>query len=76
MDDELRQKLMDALPPVFNRRVASQAVGGMLSVGTLANLDSKGLGPKGRVQLGRRTGYTREAYVEWFMSRVRGRRGA
>jgi hypothetical protein len=70
MEMNLRDKLMTALPPLFTRETAAKLTGRLLAPGTLANLDCKGEGPGGKVQLGRRIGYERTSFVEWLLSRL------
>jgi len=65
----LRQKLLQALPPFFTRQTAAKMLGGLISPGTLANLDSEGQGPPVKVKLGRKVAYERSAFVDWFLSR-------
>ena len=61
-------KLHAALPPFFPRRVVEEVLGGCLSVGTLANLDSKGDGPP-RHRMGKKVLYERDSFVQWIVSR-------
>lgn len=60
-----------ALPPVFSRRTASQAIGGLMSSKTLSNLDALRQGPPARVRMGNRVGYERESFMKWLRERVR-----
>lgn len=69
-NEHLADELRKVLPPIFTRKQACEALGGLLSVKTLANLDSMKMGPKGRIQVGRRVAYTREGFVDWVLSRV------
>ncbi len=57
--------LEKALPPVFTRKVAAKMLGGVLAVGTLANLDSQKKGPA-RLRLKGRVAYEREAFLVWL----------
>jgi hypothetical protein len=43
--------------------------GGLISPGYIANLDSKGEGPSGRIKSGRKTGYPKRAFVQWLRER-------
>jgi hypothetical protein len=43
--------------------------GGYIAAGTLANLDSKGLGPGG-VLAGKSVIYERETFLEWLQRRI------
>ena len=58
------------LPPVFTRRTASEAIGGLMSPKTFSNLDALGQGPP-KVQLGSRVGYERESFLQWLRGRLR-----
>jgi len=69
--DKFKEELMGILPPFVSRKEACKALGGLISPKTFANLDSLGSGPKGRILIGRKVAYTREALVEWAISRIR-----
>ena len=43
--------------------------GGLISPGYIANLDSRGEGPSGRIKSGRKTGYQKRAFVQWLRER-------
>jgi hypothetical protein len=43
--------------------------GGLISNGYIANLDSKGEGPFGRIKSGRKTGYQKRQFVKWLRER-------
>lgn len=45
--------------------------GGLIKPGRLANLDSQGLGPKGRMRIGRKVCYPVENVIEWLENRAR-----
>ena len=45
--------------------------GGLLHPRTLANLDCKGLGPKGRIRVGRKVAYPVDSLIEWMASRAK-----
>lgn len=44
--------------------------GGLLNARTLANLDSAGKGPKGRIKVGRKVGYQVDYLIEWMRNRA------
>lgn len=69
-EKDLKETLLDALPPVFTRRTAAKLTGGLLAAGTLANLDCRGRGPSGTVRLGRKIAYRREEFVDWLVGRL------
>jgi hypothetical protein len=72
------------------RREIRQFTGGLVSSGTLANADSDGTGPEGKVRIGRNIGYPVDSVIAWLKARItterlphvdrtnrgRGRRGA
>lgn len=69
--EELRTQLLLILPAVFVRQQVKELTGGMVDGRTLANLDSKGDGPAGKVCMGRvKVGYIREPFIDWFLSRL------
>lgn len=43
--------------------------GGLISPGYIANLDSQGKGPSGRLKSGRKTGYQKRPFVKWLRER-------
>jgi len=43
--------------------------GGIINARTLANLDSKGIGPKGRIRIGRKIAYPVQSMIEWLEGR-------
>lgn len=65
---EMSQKWPSAL---VARSEVKTFTGGLLSAGTLANLDSQGRGPAERILLGsRRVGYPVSALVAWLRERM------
>lgn len=55
---------------VRQQRHLDRFSGGLLNARTLANLDSAGKGPKGRVRIGRKVGYTVDGLIEWMRERA------
>lgn len=53
------------LPPVIARKDIKLYLSGLISSGYLANLDSKGLGPKA-ITTKRRVAYLREDLIAWL----------
>lgn len=70
MKSVILANLKNSLPEVFSRKEAAKLTGGLISPRFLANLDSSGLGPKGRVRFGRKIGYEREAFIAWLSERM------
>ena len=60
-----------ALPPVFTRKTASQAIGGLISPKTFSNLDALGQGPTVAGKLGSKVAYERDSFMRWLRQRLR-----
>ena len=54
----------------FTREEAVVFTGNAISVGHLANLDSKGEGPEGSFYLGRRRIYAKKPFIQWLFGRL------
>jgi hypothetical protein len=52
------------------RQEVDRFTGGIVSEKYIANLDSLGRGPKGRIRCGRKIAYSVTALVEWLESRA------
>lgn len=61
--------LLPQLPPVVARKKIPRIFGGAVSVGTLANADSKGKGPRNRFYIGRTVVYPTVFLLEWLEAR-------
>jgi hypothetical protein len=61
-------ELEQTLPPAFARTEVPRLLGGVISSGRLANLDSAGEGPP-RFYIGRKAGYLRRPFIEWMRAR-------
>lgn len=69
--DDLRSQLLETCPPLIARSEVGRITGGLINPRTLANLDSQGQGPKGKVAMGKiRVGYLREPFIDWFCGRL------
>jgi len=55
--------------PFVARQEISKFTGGIINVKYLANLDCQGLGPKGRVRVGRKIAYPVDEFVSWIEAR-------
>lgn len=53
------------------RHKVGEFSGGLVHPRTLANHDSAGTGPAGRVRIGRHVGYEVQSLIEWMESRLR-----
>lgn len=65
------ENIRKELPPMIARKEVSRLTGGLISPRHLANLDSAGLGPKGKVRVGRLVGYEKESFIEWLSDRMK-----
>lgn len=63
-------ELLDGLPPIVPRHIIANYLPGIISPGTLANLDCKGLGPR-RFRIGGKIAYRKTDLIEWLAQRVR-----
>ena len=48
-----------------------RATGGLISPKTLANRDSLGTGPKGKIWIGRKVAYPTREFYAWLLSQAR-----
>lgn len=55
---------------IVARSRIKQFTGGMMSPGTLANLDSQGQGPPCQVKIGRNIGYVVGPLIKWLEERA------
>ncbi len=63
--DCIINKLRDTMPPAFVRKEVPRLLGGILTVGTIANLDAKKQGPP-KIRLKRHVVYEKDSFLEWF----------
>jgi hypothetical protein len=61
--------LRKELPPTFARQAIRRWLNGYLSPGHLANLNSKGIGPK-FIYVGKKAVYERDQFLAWFESYI------
>jgi hypothetical protein len=65
-------KLISKWPSAYvARSEVARFSGGLFQPGTLANLDSKGEGPEGRIRIGRKVAYEIHSLVRWMEKRNR-----
>lgn len=65
------KSLADKWPSAFVARTEiRQFSGGLVNEKYLANLDSQGAGPPGRIRCGRKVGYPVNELVEWLERRA------
>lgn len=55
--------------PIVARDQISRFSGGLLHPRTMSNLDSRGLGPKGRFRVGKKIAYPVDSVIEWLKER-------
>lgn len=67
---QLIDSLRKTLPPVFTRQYVVEQLGGLVSVGGLANLESGNKGPDG-VKYGKYVLYEKESFLHWLDGRIR-----
>lgn len=56
--------------PYIVRQEVERFTGGIVNAKYLANLDSRGEGPPGRVKVGRKVAYPVNSFVAWLESRA------
>lgn len=65
--EAILENLSKDMPPVCSREAIERFTGGLIRRRHLANLDSAGKGPSGKVRLGKRMiGYERQAFLLWL----------
>jgi hypothetical protein len=63
--------LADRWPsPFVSRGEVERFTGGIISIKYLANLDSQGAGPQGRVRVGRKIAYNVRDLINWLENRA------
>ena len=56
--------------PLVSRDNVEKFTGGIITQKTIANHDSKGTGPQGRLKVGRKVCYPVNAFIEWLEGRA------
>ncbi|BDQ34730.1 hypothetical protein [Pseudodesulfovibrio portus] len=69
MPNNILSQLVDELPPLIARTEVGRLTGGLISPRTMANLDSKKLGPS-KLKFGRKVAYEREAFINFLAERL------
>ena len=57
--------------PYVARKAISKFSGGTITPGYISNLDSQGMGPIGRIQIGRQIVYPVESLIRWLEYRAK-----
>lgn len=68
LDSKAFEQLGRELPALVFRSVVGKLVPGLNSR-YLANLDCRGEGPSGRITIGRKVAYPRDAFIKWLIDR-------
>ncbi len=64
------QLMADKWPsPFVARQEVERFTGGIVNPKYIANLDSQGLGPEGRIRVGRKIAYPVSEFIQWLESR-------
>ena len=67
--EKLVQTLEKCLPEIFAEKVIGDLIPGLYSTRYLANLRSRGEGPK-HFKIGRRVMYRKEDFITWIKNRL------
>lgn len=69
--NEIVEKMAKSWPSDFiARKRVDDFTGGMISPKSMANYDSEGVGPEGRIKIGRNTGYIKGPFCDWLKKRT------
>lgn len=72
MQKDVFQQMVDRWDaPIVARVEAPRFSGGVVSAKLLANLDAQGIGPKGKLTIGRKVAYEATELAAWLRSRVK-----
>lgn len=69
MPNIIFEAIMPQLPCLLTRKDISRHFGTLISPRYLANLDSKGHGPR-KLKIGNKVAYRKEDFVEWLSDRM------
>jgi len=69
--EEFFHTIEKALPPLVSRVEASRITGGLISAKTLSNEDALRKGPKRKLRVGGKIGYTGEDFMAYLRRKVR-----
>ena len=56
--------------PYLSREEVERVTGGLVTAKYLANLDSDGKGPEGRIHVGRKAAYPVQSVIDWLERRA------
>ncbi len=66
----IRDLLLPVMPPILYRNHPRFKEWTGMAPRTMANMDSKGTGPRERLRMGRTVGYPKEALIEWLEAKI------
>jgi len=66
-EKDLKEMLLEKLPPVIARKNVQVLLGGVISSKTLANADSAGKGPPNIYYIGRVVFYPTKDLIDWLI---------
>ena len=67
--DQLFENLSRTAPEILTRQKLYELTGGLISVKTLANLDSDGAGISPRLRIGQKVAYPKQAAIDFLKKR-------
>lgn len=69
--ERIYQNLYERWPSdIVARAKVEEFTGGVVTAKYLANLDSQGKGPEGRIRIGRKVAYRVDKFIEWLETRT------
>ncbi len=69
--DEILEELFRNAPKFIPRKMFSEITGETISVKSLANLDSEGVGIQPRIRIGNKVAYPKDAAITWLKNRCK-----
>ena len=70
--EDLFKKMAKKWPSeILARQSVAKFTGGLISARYMANLDSQGKGPNGKMTIGRKVVYPVNEFLKWLQSRIR-----
>ncbi|WBF66038.1 hypothetical protein LN040_09860 [Desulfovibrio subterraneus] len=69
--EKVLDNLTQSLPAIFARTEVGRLTGGVIAPRTLANLDSLGKGPGGKVKFMKKVAYEKGAFLAWFAENLK-----
>ena len=66
----LLEQFAKEFPPIIARTEVGRLTGGLISPRTMANLDSKRLGPR-KIKFGKKVAYSRDSFILFLSKRLK-----